>query len=366
MSGGVDSSAGAALLVQQGYDVIGLTMQIWQESQTDARHAGCCSLGAVEDARRVARVLDIPYYVLNFREDFRQKVIDQFVDEYARGRTPNPCVNCNRYVKFDLLLSRARELGCEKLATGHYAQVKRHSNGRYAVARAVAKEKDQSYALYASSQEQLAHMHFPLGTMTDKAETRRLAADAGLSVAEKPDSQEICFVSEAGGYREFLMTKRPEAFQIGEIRDVGGQMLGTHGGLAQYTIGQRKGIGVAPDSRPRYVVSLDMATNTLVVGDDQDLRRDAVTVDDVVWSGRNGLTQPLRVKAKIRYNMEACDAVLYPQDDAGRLTARFVQPVRAVTPGQIAVFYSGECIVAGGTIVSEADAGPNRFEEDLK
>lgn len=350
MSGGVDSSAAAALLARQGYEVIGLTMQIWQESQTDTRHAGCCSLGAVEDARRVARTLDIPYYVLNLREQFRELVIERFAAEYLSGRTPNPCINCNRFIKFDLLLEKARELGCQFLATGHYARLCRLPNGRYAVRRAASADKDQSYALYAQTQEQLAGLRFPLGEMTDKAETRRLAAVAGLAVAHKPDSQEICFVSEAGGYREFLRKRAPEAFRPGDIRDTGGALVGSHTGLSQFTVGQRKGIGIATDSRPRYVVALDTANNTLVIGDDRDLLRESVTVDDVVWGSRAAVARPLRVTAKIRYNMQACEATLLPPNEEGRLKAVFQRPVRAVTPGQAAVFYSGDAIVAGGTI----------------
>lgn len=305
----------------------------------------------MEDARRVARTLNIPYYVLNFREQFREQVIDRFVADYLRGRTPNPCVNCNRYVKFDALLEKAAELGCEFLATGHYARVRKLSNGRYAIRRAINKGKDQSYALYGQNQDQLRRMRFPLGEIVDKVETRRLASDAGLLVADKPDSQEICFVSEAGGYREFLRKKRPEAFRDGPILDRTGALVGTHSGLAQFTIGQRKGIRIATDSRPRYVVGLDPANNTLVIGNDEDLLRDSVAVDDVVWGSRAGLSRPVRVTAKIRYNMQACEAILRPPSEDGVLSARFTAPARAITPGQAAVFYLGDTILAGGTII---------------
>ncbi|HWD39506.1 MAG TPA: tRNA 2-thiouridine(34) synthase MnmA, partial [Fimbriimonas sp.] len=210
MSGGVDSSVAAALLVKRGFDVVGVTMQIWQESQTDPRHAGCCSLGAVEDARRVARKLGIPHYVLNMKEEFRSSVIDNFISEYAAGRTPNPCVQCNRHVKFEVLLQKMHELGCEKLVTGHYARVRRDASGRYRLLRAKGGAKDQSYVLYMLGQEQLRHVWFPLGELRDKAQTRQMAADLGLHLADKPDSQEICFVSEAGGYAAFLRKSRPE------------------------------------------------------------------------------------------------------------------------------------------------------------
>ncbi|MES1227940.1 MAG: tRNA 2-thiouridine(34) synthase MnmA, partial [Armatimonadota bacterium] len=231
MSGGVDSAVVASILAKRGYDVVGVTMQIWQESQTDPRHSGCCSLGAVEDARRCARILGIPHYVIDFKDAFKRTVIDEFVDEYTKGRTPNPCVTCNRAVKFDALLEKSRALGCDFLATGHYARVRR-GQPRNRLLRSKGGHKDQSYVLYAMTQDQLERVWFPLGEVGDKAETRRLAAEAGLPVANKPDSQEICFVSEAGGYKQFLRKARPEAFSRGELVDTAGKVIGEHEGVA--------------------------------------------------------------------------------------------------------------------------------------
>lgn len=345
MSGGVDSSVAAALLKRRGYDVIGLTMQIWQESHTDPRHAGCCSLGAVEDARRVARKLDIPHYVMNFKEEFKDAVIRNFIEEYASGRTPNPCVQCNRHVKFEILLQRMKELGCDRLATGHYARIRRDPDGWFRLMRARGAEKDQSYVLYMLGQDQLRCCWFPLGDMPSKAATRSLAADLGLtSVADKPDSQEICFVGEAGGYAEFLRKNRPEAFAAGEIVDVDGNVVGEHGGIAAFTVGQRRGIRVAA-GKPLYVLSLQPAANRVVVGDAEALLKGEVPLDQVHWNMPRA--SRARVMAKIRYNMAPEPATLIG-DDHPRLV--FDRPVRAVTPGQIAVAYRGKTVIAGGVI----------------
>ncbi|MBS1724250.1 MAG: tRNA 2-thiouridine(34) synthase MnmA [Armatimonadetes bacterium] len=345
MSGGVDSAVVAALLKRRGYDVVGVTMQIWQESQRDPRHAGCCSLGAVEDARRCAQVLGIPHYVVNFKDAFKKTVIDEFVEEYARGRTPNPCVTCNKEVKFDALLKMAEELGCEKLATGHYARVRRRGE-RFALMRSYGGFKDQSYVLYMLSQPQLSKVWFPLGELGDKAVTRRLATEFLLPVADKPDSQEVCFVSEAGGYREFLRKARPDSFEPGEVVDTSGKRLATHAGVADFTVGQRKGLGVAL-GRPLYVVNVDPVSRQVTVGEDEDLLRREVPLTEIVWSGKPSSCAPVKVTAKIRYNMEARSATLYALPEP---TLVFDEPVRAVTPGQTAVAYSGQTVVAGGKI----------------
>lgn len=359
MSGGVDSSVAAALMVRRGYPVVGVTLQIWQESQTDPRHSGCCSLGAVEDARRVARKLGIPHYVINFREEFRRAVIENFADEYAAGRTPNPCVQCNRHVKFDLLLDKMRELGCETLVTGHYARIRRSPNGSYRLLRARGDEKDQSYVLYMLGQRELAASRFPMGEFRSKAEARALARELGLHLADKPDSQEICFVSEAGGYREFLRKARPEAFSPGEVVDEGGRVVGRHEGLSDFTVGQRRGIGVS-NREPLYVLRLEPSSNRVVIGDDASLLTREVPLEDLYWPSGEPREGPLRVQAKIRYNMAARPAKLHGGSSPVLV---FDEPVRAVTPGQIAVAYRGESVVAGALIASPSPTVAARSPE---
>lgn len=354
MSGGVDSSVAAGLLLRQGYDVLGVTMQIWQESATQTKGAGCCSLGAVEDARRVAAKLGIPHYVLNFREFFAEKVIGNFVEEYKRGRTPNPCVNCNRYVKFDALLGKARALGAEWLATGHYARVGfDEDRRRWTLRRALDHAKDQTYALYHFTQDELAHTLMPLGEVESKAETRAIAEELGLSVAGKPDSQEICFV-QGGSYTDFLAKTAPETVRPGEIVDTGGRRRGTHDGIAFYTIGQRRRVNVGSPI-PLYVVDIDAARNTVVVGGQEDLLAGGLVADDVHWVGRAGLEESRPVLAKIRYNMEAVPAVVRPGDHDGEIAVDFGQRQRAVTPGQALVLYEGDSVLGGATIQRRLD-----------
>jgi tRNA-specific 2-thiouridylase len=347
MSGGVDSSVAAALLQRQGYEVIGVTMQIWPD-QSDSERA-CCSLSAVNDARRVASSLGIPHYVLNMQDEFRAAVIDDFIREYRAGRTPNPCIQCNRYIKFALLLDRARELGAEYLSTGHYARIVFHEDvQRWSVHRGFDPRKDQSYALYSLTQEQLAHTLLPLGEM-EKTQTREIARELGLRVASKPDSQEICFVPD-NDYGRFLREAAPEIAQPGRIVAQDGTTIGRHEGIAFYTIGQRRRLDITV-REPRYVTALDAATNTVVVGLPDDLLRHTVRATDITfgkWTPEL-LATPRPVTATLRYKMTAQPATAAYAD--GQLLVTFTTPQRAITPGQMLVCYDSDDIVCGGVII---------------
>lgn len=350
MSGGVDSSVTAALLVEQGYEVIGVTMNTWTDDIPEEiqmnQHSGCCSIWAVEDARRVAEILGIPYYVFNFQGKFSETVIDYFIREYARGRTPNPCIACNRYVKFSAFLHRARQLGCDYIATGHYARVARDpETGRWLLGKARDSWKDQTYVLYNMTQEALSRTLFPLGDWL-KSEVRKKAAELGLPVHDKPDSQEICFVY-TGDYKDFLRERCPEALVPGPIVTTRGEVIGTHQGLPLYTVGQRKGLPAV--GRPIYVVELQPETNTLVVGDDTDVLARGLEAADLNWIKIPALTEPVRCTAKIRRMAPEVPCTLEPIGP-DRVRVTFDEPVRAVTPGQAVVFYDGEWVLGGGTI----------------
>ena len=350
MSGGVDSSVAAYLLKEQGYEVIGVTMQVWQEEDPlqQAQQGGCCGLSAVEDARRVAEILEIPYYVMNFRQEFKEKVMDYFVEEYLRGRTPNPCIACNRYVKWESLLQRSLEIGADYIATGHYARVDRLDNGRFAIRNSVTAQKDQTYALYNLTQEQLARTLMPVGEYT-KEEIRQIAQQQGLPVAHKPDSQEICFIPD---HDDAAFIDREAAGRVpppGDFVTEDGQVLGQHKGITHYTIGQRKGLNLAMGRRV-FVTRIRPQTNQVVLGENEDTFTRQVLCDQVNYMAVEDLTEPKRVMAKIRYNHGGAPCVIEKQQD-GKVLCRFDEPVRASTPGQAVVFYDGEYVLGGGTIL---------------
>lgn len=352
MSGGVDSSVAALLLKEKGYRVVGVTMQIWPEDQDYLVEGGCCSLSAVHDARRVADLLDIPYYVMNFRDLFEEKVIENFTEEYTRGRTPNPCIACNRWIKFDGLLQKARALGADYVATGHYARIRQDGGmGRFLVYRAEDRRKDQTYVLYPFTQDQLAHTLLPLGGYT-KEEVRRLASASGLPVAEKAESQEICFVPD-DDYRRFLKERTGHSFPEGLFLSQTGEVLGTHKGIPFYTVGQRKGLGIAA-GHPLYVVDIDMEKNAVILGREEELYRPGLVAGDMNFIPFDSLKEPLKVEAKIRYAATPAPATIWPVE-GGRVEARFDKPQRAITPGQSVVFYQGDMLVGGGIIEQVLD-----------
>jgi tRNA-uridine 2-sulfurtransferase len=352
MSGGVDSSLAAALLLRQGYEVIGVTMQIWQTDmpEDDADNRGCCSISAVGDARRVADKLGIPFYVMNFRELFKEKVIDYFCDEYAQGRTPNPCIACNRYIKFEALLHKAFGLGAQYLATGHYARISYDEQAkRYIIRKGFDIKKDQSYALYNLSQKELPYILMPLGEYT-KVQTREMAREIGLAVAEKPDSQEICFVPN-DDYGSYLKEKIPAAIKPGKFVSTDGRVLGTHQGLPFYTVGQRKGLGIAW-GKPMYVVALNPEKNEIILGEDAEVLGSELLAGDLNFIPFAQLTEPVDVQAKIRYSAKESPATLYPLAD-GKVRVVFRDKQRAITPGQAVVFYDGDLLVGGGVIETQ-------------
>lgn len=350
MSGGVDSSVAAYLLKEAGYQVIGMTLKTWPKEicNTVPKNQTCCSTRDIEDARAVAAQLEIPFYVVEASGEFKSKVMDYFVRGYAHGLTPNPCVVCNREIKCGILLSKAVALGAQWLATGHYAKVIwDESRQRYAIQQAVDPEKDQSYVLFQLTQEQLSRMILPLGDLP-KAKVRELALKANLKVAEKPESMELCFISD-GDTQGFLRQRIPEGFEAGQIVDRQGRVLGRHQGIAAYTVGQRKGLGVA-HPKPLYVLSIEPKTRQVVVGEAEQLSMDRCWVQDLHWMGILRLEAPREAFVKVRYRSGKIPARLIPEGD--RIRVEFKEPVTGgVSPGQAAVFYEGNTVLGGGWIV---------------
>lgn len=345
MSGGVDSSTTAALLAEQGYDVIGVMMRLWAEEGQGGSTNRCCSIEAIEDARRVCYVLDVPFYLIDYEQEFKREVVDLFIAEYTRGRTPNPCLACNRRIKFDLLLRRILALDAQYLATGHYARV-RQANGRYQLLKGRDEWKDQSYVLYMLGQKELRHLLLPLGDYT-KQQVRAVARKRGLPVADRAESQDLCFLLD-NDYRRFLQAQAPESIWPGPILDTAGRTIGQHKGLPFYTIGQREGLGIAaPEAL--YVMQIDVARNALVVGTRAELGRRELVATEVNYTSGQTPQGPLEITVKIRYQAIEAEAVLIPLED-GRARVTFAQPQRDITPGQGVVFYQDEIVLGGGII----------------
>ena len=349
MSGGVDSSVAAYLMKEAGFDCIGVTMQLYDnEMLGEEKTKTCCTLDDAEDARSIARKLGIPFYVFNFKDAFEEKVIRKFVRCYECGSTPNPCIDCNRHLKFEKLLQRALELGCDSVVTGHYAQIRQdNQTGRYLLYKAADSSKDQTYFLACLNQYQLAHTHFPLGGLT-KTEVRQIAEENGFVNARKHDSQDICFVPD-GDYAAFLARYTGKTYPEGDYLDLDGKVVGKHKGAVSYTLGQRKGLGIALGA-PVYVCAKDMEKNTVTVGPNEALFSSSLLADNWNWYPFPELTEPLAVTAKIRHSQFEQPATVYP-DAQGCARVVFDTPQRAITPGQAVVLYQGDMVVGGGTIV---------------
>lgn len=348
MSGGVDSSVAAYLMKRAGYDCVGATMRLYEnEDMAVPRSGTCCSLEDVEDARAVASKIGMPYYVFNFKEDFSGQVMDRFVAAYESGCTPNPCIDCNRYLKFDRMYRRARELGIGYVVTGHYARIRRGENGRYLLEKGPDPGKDQSYVLYSMTQEQLAHTQFPLGNLR-KEEVRAIALEQGFINARKHDSQDICFVPD-GDYAAFICRRTGRVYPEGNFVDPSGHVLGRHKGIIHYTVGQRRGLGVS-GGRKLYVKEIRPADNTVVLADNDRLFERTAIAADFNWIAFEAPGSAIRVKARARYHQPEQPATVTVLSD-GRVRVTFDTPQRALTKGQAIVLYRGDTVVGGGTIV---------------
>ena len=340
MSGGVDSSVSAILLQQQGYEVIGCTMELWGKEEQKK---------AIEDAKKVCQKLGITHYVLNYKEEFKCHVIDNFINEYKNARTPNPCVECNKNIKFGVLLQKAKELGCEYIATGHYARIEYSEEyNRYVLRKSKEEKKDQTYFLYSIPKEELQHILFPLQEYTSKQDTRKIAKENGLEVSEKKDSQEICFIPD-NDYKKFLKENINEKVKTGNIVLKAGEVLGKHEGLTNYTIGQRKGLGISY-KEPLYVVDLNKEKNEVIVGTEKDLYSKTLYVTNVNWLVFEDVNNKIECYAKVRYRAKESKAIVYKEK--GKMKVEFDEPQRAITPGQSVVFYDEKGIVLGGGIIA--------------
>ncbi|MBR1816171.1 MAG: tRNA 2-thiouridine(34) synthase MnmA [Lachnospiraceae bacterium] len=349
MSGGVDSSVAAYIMVQNGYECTGATMKLYSNDDIAIpKGHTCCSLDDVEDARYIASLLDIPYYVMNFSDQFKEKVMDKFVNCYENGITPNPCIDCNRYLKFEYLYNRAKELGIDYVVTGHYAIIEYNEDThRFLLKKSPNTAKDQSYVLYSLTQEQLAHTQFPLGAM-NKEDVRHLAEENGFINANKHDSQDICFVPD-GDYISFIEKYTEKLYPKGNFIDKNGNILGEHKGIIRYTIGQRKGLGLS-FTAPMYVMNINPYDNTVMLGTNDELFTKELIADDMNWISIEKLTEPMKVNAKVRYRHKEASATVYPFED-GKIKVIFDEPQRAITKGQAVVLYDGDIVVGGGTII---------------
>lgn len=346
MSGGVDSSVSAILLKQQGYEVIGITMNLWEAEETEG---SCCNLSSTLDAKKVCDILDIPHYTLNFKEEFQSKVIDYFICEYANCRTPNPCIECNKYLKFGAMYKKAKELGCDYIATGHYAKSEFDERyGKYVLKKSNSVNKDQSYVLYSIPKELLNHIIFPLGNFSSKDEIRKIAKQNNLSIANKPDSEDICFIPD-GDYKKFLEEHSNIKPKEGNIVNRQGKILGKHTGLYNYTIGQRKGLGISYKN-PLFVLGFNKLKNEVIVGEENELYKKEMKVGNVNLLLTDNIKKPLDVTVKIRYSSKQAEAVIN-QTNNGIIQVIFKESQRGITPGQSAVFYIDDIVIGGGKIL---------------